>query len=123
MEPPAEPGLPVRPTEEAATSGQAPASKKDNDAASQLGELLAQDPVWKLIASGRETGKKGPHRPVTDQERELLGTRAVLKEVIPHGSDKTPFWKVLSTTKVDDYPNSWLDNQRGQAAAVLSGPR
>ena len=63
---------------EAAASGQVHATKKENDAASQLGELLAQDPVWKLIAAGREAGKKGPHRPVTDQERELLGTRAVL---------------------------------------------
>ena len=83
---------------EAAATGKPPASKKENDAASQLGELLAQDPVWKLIASGRETGKKGPHRPVNDQERELLGTRAVLKEVILYGSDKTSFWKVLSKT-------------------------
>lgn len=99
---------------EAAASGKAPASKKENDAASQLGELLAQDPVWKLIASGRETGKKGPHRPVNDQERELLGTRAVLKEVIPYGSEKTSFWKVLSKTKVNDYPDTWLDDQGGR---------
>ena len=99
---------------EAAASGQVHATKKENDAASQLGEILAQDPVWKLIASGRETGKKAPHRPVTDQERELLGTRAVLKEVIPYGSDKTPFWKLLSKTEINDYPNSWLDDQGGR---------
>ena len=62
------PGLTREANKEAQASGQTPASKKENDDASQLGELLAQDPVWKLIASGRETGKKGPHRPVTDQD-------------------------------------------------------
>jgi len=64
--------------------------------------------------NGSFEARKGTHRPVTDQERELLGTRAVLKEVIPYGSDKTPFWKVLSKTKVSDYPNTWPDDQGGR---------
>ena len=98
---------------EAAASGQTQASKKDNDAASQLGEILGQDPVWKLIASGRETGKKGPHRPVNDQERELLGTRAVLKEIVDYGSGKTGFHKLLSKAKRNEYPGRWQDNEGG----------
>ena len=55
----------------------------------QLAELLGKDPVWKKMAVSRET--PGPNRPVTDEERELLGTRAELRDV----TRDTPFWKVL----------------------------
>ena len=65
------------------------ASSKRTARIQQLEELLAQDPVWKKISVSRET--PGPGRPVTDEEREQLGTRAELQEV----RWGTPFWKVL----------------------------
>jgi ParB/RepB/Spo0J family partition protein len=79
------------------------AATKKNDKASQLGELLAKDPVFKLIAGERET--KGPNRPVTAEEQELLGTRATLQEVDGHGGRS--FWKRLKVADPDGNPIEW----------------
>ena len=57
----------------------------------QFEQALANDPVWKKIVAGRE--KKGPNRPVTDEEKAALGTRAELDVVDIH-NDKV-FWKKL----------------------------
>ena len=89
-------------------AGAAPAAKKKNDHDSQLGEVLAKDSVWQKIAAGRE--KKGPHRPVTDEERELLGTRAELREMSAYG--RNPFWKVLEIEKAS-HPRRWKDKDSG----------
>ena len=92
---------------EGSAKGGSPA-KKNNDRASQLGEVLAKDPVFKGIAAARE--KKGPHRPVTDEERNQLGTRAELKEV---GYSRNPFWKLLEKAGENVHPNRWLDEDGG----------
>ena len=83
-------------------------TKVKADKNSQLGELLAKDPVWKAIAAARE--EKGPHRPVTDEERQQLGTRAELKEV---GYNRNPFWKVLERAGKNVHPNRWMDEDGG----------
>ena len=76
--------------ESAATGGPAPAaSSKSVSRDQQLEQLLAKDPVFKQVVAAR--AKKGPNRPVNDEEREQLGTRAELREV-GHG---TRFWKIL----------------------------
>ena len=69
---------------EAAT---APAKAPSRD--KQFEQVLAADPVWKKIITSRETA--GPDRPVTDEEREQLGTRAKFREL----DYNTKFWKVL----------------------------
>ena len=85
-----------------------PARKIDSDRDSQLGELLAKDPVWKKIAAARE--KKGPHRPVTEEERQQLGTRAEYK-TLGHSAS---FWKLLQSAAADDHVRDWnrLDGGR-----------
>ena len=90
------------------STGQGAPAKTKNDRASQLGELLAKDPVWREIAGARE--KKGPHRPVTDEERQQLGTRAEFREVNPYG--RNPFWKLLEIDK-NAHPNRWNDANGG----------
>ena len=57
----------------------------------QFEQALAQDPVWKKIVAARE--KKGPNRPVTDDEKTALGTRAELRVVDVYG--EKAFWKTL----------------------------
>ncbi len=52
--------------------------------------LLGVDPVWQEIDFSRE--KPGPNRPVNDDERERLGTRAEFRD-LDHYNPK--FWKVL----------------------------
>ena len=91
------------------TAGTSPSAKKKNDKDSQLGELLAKDPVWKKIAAARE--KKGPHRPVTDEERKQLGTRAELKDLNPYA--RNGFWKLLQMASKGDSPNRWMDQDGG----------
>ena len=85
----------TRATREASKAAEATTQLRDGrtkgkaDSDSQLGKLLAQDPVWKKIAAARQ--EQGPCRPVTDQELALLGSRAELH----HVSYDTPFWKYL----------------------------
>ena len=71
-----------------------------------LEETLRGDPVWKLIVSGRETGKHGPHPPVTDQERELLGTRAEMVK-LDYGNYRGVFHRRLERAGKDAHPNVW----------------
>lgn len=56
----------------------------------QFERALAQDPVFQAIKKGR--AKAGANRPLTDEERAALGTRAELQDV-DYGSG---FWKILA---------------------------
>ena len=69
--------------------------------------LLAKDPVWKGIIAGRT--KKGPNRPVTDREREALGTRAELRDV----DYNTKFRKILEVSRSSEDPYAWDKGQGG----------
>ena len=69
--------------------------------------LLAKDPVWKGIIAGRT--KKGPNRPVTDREREALGTRVELRDV----NYDTKFWKILEVSRSSEDPYAWDKGQGG----------
>ena len=60
-----------------------------------LGSLLAKDPVWRDVIAHRK--KKGPNRPVTDEEREALGTRAEL-HIIGYSA---PFYKILNKLEIE----------------------
>ena len=88
-------------TKAGAGRSSAPSSDK------QFEQALSKDPVWKGIVVHRE--KKGPNRPVTDEERAALGTRAELKSVNPYGND---FWKILEQARPED-TNSWERNREG----------
>ena len=93
--------------ESEATGGPAPAaSSKSVSRDRQFEQLLAKDPVWKQVAAAR--AKKGPHRPVTDEEREQLGTRAAFREV-GHG---TRFWKRLEKADLEKMRNSYDFNRK-----------
>ncbi len=59
-------------------------------------QLLADDPVWQGMIAQRE--KPGPNRPLTDAEREALGSRAELRDI----SWDTGFWKLLKLAEPDD---------------------
>ena len=83
--------------------------KQENDEASQLGEYLAKDPVWKAIAAKRD--KKGPFRPVTDEERKALGTRASVKDRTSYNS--RDFWKRLEKAAPSDSPRLWTTGDGG----------
>ena len=73
-------------------------------------QLLANDPVWKQVIASRK--KRGPNRPVTDEEREQLGSRAEFREVPSYGQG---FWKVMQ--KADpDYPRLWEQEHGGGVA-------
>ena len=72
----------------------------------QFQEVLAKDPVWLKIAVSRET--PGPNRPVTDEEREQLGTRSELRDVGPGEG----FWKILQKSKPGDI-YSWQREDGG----------
>ena len=61
-------------------------------------QVLANDTVWKKISAARE--KAGPNRPVDDEEKKQLGTRAELREV----EYRDPaFWKILQRGDVNGY--------------------
>ena len=62
-------------------------------------QLLANDPVWKEIVATR--AKKGPNRPVSDEEKAALGTRAEFKDV----SYDTKFWKILQVGNQENAHN------------------
>ena len=73
----------------------------------QFEQALSQDPVWKGIVAKR--AKKGPNRPVTEEERAVLGTRAELKSVDPYGDD---FWKILENAR-PEHTYDWEKNRSG----------
>ena len=85
-------------TKEAEATGEpAPAaSSKSVSRDKQLEQLLAKDPVFKQVVAAR--AKKGPNRPVDDNERAQLGTRAELREV---GHDEA-FWKITQRVNAGD---------------------
>ena len=71
---------------EAEASGESRSTTQEGKSPSrdqQFQEVLAADPVWKPISDSRE--KPGPARPVNDEEREQLGTRAEFREVASYG--------------------------------------
>ena len=68
---------------------------------------MASDPVWLQIAAARDT--PGPSRPVTDEEREQLGTRAEFRDV---GHSGWGFWKILDKGRPED-TRSWERQEGG----------
>ena len=84
-------------------AGRSSAQSRDK----QFEQALANDPVWKKIVAGR--GKKGPNRPVTDEERAALGTRAELRSVNPYGNE---FWKILENARPESV-YEWERNRNG----------
>ena len=94
---------------EAEASGGAKAQNKAaGDAASQLGDVLKKDPVFQEIKAARE--KRGPNRPVSDEEKEKLGTRAELRSLDLYGDD---FSKILSYGDPEN-ERSWSKNNGDQ---------
>ena len=94
--------------EEAAAGGQATATPaKGVSREKQFEQVLASDPVWKKIAVSRET--PGPVRPVTEAEKEQLGTRAEFQEVSYSGPS---FWKILQKGNPDDVYD-WQNDKGG----------
>ncbi len=75
----------------------------------QFEQALSKDPVWKGIVARR--GTKGPNRPVTDEERAALGTRAELKSVDPYGA---AFWKILENARPEAAYEWDRDRQGGR---------
>ena len=74
----------------------------------QFERVLAQDPVFKKIVAGRT--KRGPNRPVSDEERAALGTRAELQDV----TYETKFWKVLDANSRNSHdPYRWEEARGG----------
>ena len=61
-----------------------------------LDSLLAKDPVWRDVIAHRK--QKGANRPVTDEEREALGTRAEL-HIIGYSA---PFYKILNKGEIEE---------------------
>ena len=76
--------------------GQAKAPSRDK----LFEQLLANDPVWKEVVATRGNNY-GPKRPVTDEEKAALGTRAEFKEV----SYSTKFWKILQKGNPENVHN------------------
>ena len=72
---------------------------------------MATDPVWKGIREQRV--KEGPDRPLTEEERQQLGTRAELQDV----SYSTKFWKRLEKGRKQDVAwdatPRWVDETGG----------
>ena len=94
--------------EEAAAGGPAAATPaKSVSREKQFEQVLASDPVWKKIAVSRET--PGPVRPVTEAEKEQLGTRAEFQEVSYSGPS---FWKILQKGNPDDVYD-WQNDKGG----------
>ena len=87
--------------EEEATGNQREKPAKGVSREKQFEQILASDPVWKKIAVSRETA--GPARPVTEEEKTALGTRAEFRDVASHNSG---FYKKLQKGNPDD-PYDW----------------
>ena len=108
-------GLQTRATREAnkelaAGGGQSaatPAKSVSRD--KQFEQVLANDPVWKRVISSRE--KPGPYRPVNEEEKAILGTRAELRDVPGYGEG---FWKVLQKGR----PSELYDWRRASGGLV-----
>ena len=105
-------GLQTRATREANKEGSAaggqtaatPAKSVSRD--KRFEQVLANDSVWKKISAARE--KAGPNRPVDDEEKKQLGTRAKLREV----EHRNPaFWKTLQRGNENGY--GWQDATTG----------
>ena len=62
----------------------------------QLSDELSTDPVWRRIRDQRE--KEGPDKPLSDEERQQLGTRTDLHDV----SYNTKLWKLLEKAQKQD---------------------
>ena len=94
---------------EAAASGRktnaAGSSRPSRD--KQFENMLAQDPVFMRIKAAR--AKNGPDRPVSDEEREHLGTRAELRTVDPYGD---AFWKSLQNGRAESIWD-WERDRKG----------
>ena len=85
-----------------ASGGTAPAtSSKSGGRDKHFEVVLAKDPVMKTVVASRE--KKGPSRPVDAAEKDLLGTRAELRDVSPN----TRFWKILEPSNLDHRSNKY----------------
>ena len=86
------------------------ASSKNVSPDQQFGQLLGKDLVFKQVVASRE--KKGPNRPVDDEERAQLGTRAELRTVRYNQG----FWKILEKTNLADHRNSyeWMREDGGR---------
>ena len=106
-------GLQTRATREAnkegvAAGGQAaatPAKSLSRDKKFEL--LLADDPVWQKISDARE--KPGPCRPVTEEEKAQLGTRAELRDVPSYNAG---FFKVLQKGRAEEI-HDWQRDSGG----------
>ena len=92
-----------------ASGGAAPAASPKSASRDRHFEVvLAKDPVFKQVAKSR--AKKGPSRPVNDDERAQLGTRADLRDV----SGNTAFWKILEKGNLDGRQNKYAwSRERG----------
>ncbi|MCY4559085.1 MAG: ParB/RepB/Spo0J family partition protein [Chloroflexi bacterium] len=88
-------------------SGGRPPEKKDTSNVRLLEQLLGKDPVWTRIAAARP--QPGPDRPVTDEEKELLGTRATFHQV---GYDSALFYKILNKGDRTEV-HRWEDDNGG----------
>ena len=96
--------------EEVGAGGQASAAPaKGLSRDKQFEQVLASDPVWKGITVSRET--PGPDRPVTEEEKKQLGTRAELRDVPSYGAG---FWKILQRAR----PEAVYDWQRESGGLV-----
>ncbi len=94
--------------ESAATGGNSAAAPPKSASRDKHFEVvMAKDPVFKQVAAARE--KKGPSRPVNDDERAQLGTRADLRDV----SGNTAFWKILEKGNLDGRQNKYAWSREG----------
>ena len=94
---------------EASGKGKGHSSSPDTKNRDQLlGSLLAKDPVWQDVITHRK--KKGPNLPVTDEEREALGTRAE-SHTVGHSAR---FYKVLQKWEIEErYQLRQVENLSG----------
>ena len=74
-----------------------PEVRKKGERDKVLAQMLAKDPVWQDVIAHRK--KKGPNRPVSDEEKKALGTRAEL-HIIGYGE---PFYKVLNKWEIEEH--------------------
>ena len=75
-----------------------------------LEETLKSDSAWEFIAAGRET--PGPDRPVTQEERDLLGTRAEMVK-LDYGNHRGIFHRRLERAGKEQHPNVWNRDDGG----------
>ncbi len=73
-----------------------PEVRKKGERDRLLGQMLVNDPVWQEVITHRK--KKGASRPVTDEEKKALGTRAEL-QIIGYNE---PFYKILNKWEIEE---------------------